>query len=116
MLDRDGVICKATHKEVAEWMARVYWNMAGSKILKNAWRKTGYDWFEGVVDKEDNDHNANGDGDSNGNNIGNDDSNGNGDNNVNVNFIFEDGKGNEDDIDEDYAKKGWDIVVEGGAK
>jgi hypothetical protein len=24
MLDRDGLICEATHKEVAEWMASVY--------------------------------------------------------------------------------------------
>ncbi len=37
MLDRDGVICEATRKEVAEWTASVYWNMGESKILKNAW-------------------------------------------------------------------------------
>jgi hypothetical protein len=33
----------------------------GSKILKNAWRKTGYDWFEGVVD----DNNDDDDGEDN---------------------------------------------------
>ncbi len=115
MLDQDGVICKATREEVAEWTASVYWNMMGSKILKNAWRKTGYDWFEGVVDKEDNDHNANGDGDSGGNDNGNNDGDGDGNNDINVDFIFDDGKGDEDDINEDFAKEGWDIVVEGGA-
>ncbi len=36
MLNQDGVIREATRKEVAEWMASVYWNMVGSKILKNA--------------------------------------------------------------------------------
>ncbi len=115
MLDQDGVICKATCKEVAEWTASVYWNMVGSKILKNAWRKTGYDWFEGVVDKEDNDHNTNSNGNSGGNDNGNDDGNGNGDDDVNVNFIFDNGKGDEDDINEDFAKEGWDIMVEWGA-
>jgi hypothetical protein len=26
--------------------------MIGNKLLKNAWQKTGYDWFEGVVEEE----------------------------------------------------------------
>ncbi len=115
MLDRDGVICNAMHEEVAEWTASVYWNMVGSKILKNAWQRTGYNWFESVVDKEDNYHNANSDGDSGGNDNGNNDGDGDGDNDVNVNFIFDDGEGDEDDINEDFAKEGWDIVVKGGA-
>ncbi len=38
--------------------------MMGSKILTNAWWKTGYDWFEGVGDNNNNDN----DGDDN--NIG----------------------------------------------
>jgi hypothetical protein len=84
--------------------------MVGSKILKNAWQKTGLDWFEGVGNN-DNDDNANGDGN------GNDDSNSNynnGDNaNVDFDFVFDDGKGNEDDINEDVAEEGWDIVEEG---
>jgi hypothetical protein len=111
MLDRDGVICEGTHEEVAEWMASVYWNMVGNKILENAWRKTGFDWFEGVGDdiKDDN-----ADGDGYGNNDG-DGNYGNKGKDANVDFIFNDGKGNEDDIDEDVAKEGWDIVDEGGA-
>ncbi len=115
MLDQDGVIRKAMHKEVAEWMASVYWNIVGSKILKNAWRKMGYNWFEGVVDKEDNDHNANGDGDSSSNIDGNDNGDGDDNNDIKVNFIFDDDKGDEDDIDEDFTKEGWDIMVKGGA-
>ncbi len=42
MLDRDGEICEATCKEVAELTASVCWNMVDSKILKNAWQKRGY--------------------------------------------------------------------------
>jgi hypothetical protein len=64
MLDKEGEICDATRKEVAEWTANVYWQMMGSKILKNVWQKTGYDWFEGVG----NDNNNDDDGDDN--NIG----------------------------------------------
>jgi hypothetical protein len=50
MLDKEGEICDATCKEGAEWMAVVYWQMKGSKILTNVWWKTRYDWFEGVGD------------------------------------------------------------------
>jgi hypothetical protein len=57
MLDKEGEIRDATLKEVAEWMAIVYWQLMGSKILKNAWWKTGYNWFEGVVDDNNNDDN-----------------------------------------------------------
>jgi hypothetical protein len=46
-------------KEVAEWTAIGYWQMMGSKILKNAWQKTGYDWFEGVGDDNNNNHDGN---------------------------------------------------------
>ncbi len=48
MLNKEVEIRDAMHKEVAEWTAIVYWQMMGSKILTNAWLKTGYDWFEGV--------------------------------------------------------------------
>jgi hypothetical protein len=37
MLNKESEISDAMHKEVAEWMAIVYWQMMGSKILKNAW-------------------------------------------------------------------------------
>jgi hypothetical protein len=59
MLNKEGEIRDATHKEVAEWTAIVYWQMEGSKILKNAWQKTGYDWFEGVGEDNNNDNDGN---------------------------------------------------------
>ena len=27
--------------------------MVGTRILRNCWRKTGFDWFPGLVDQED---------------------------------------------------------------
>jgi hypothetical protein len=65
-LERDGVICEAMCKEAAEWTASVYWNLVGSKILKNVWWKMGFNWFEGIGD-DNNNANANGDGNGNGN-------------------------------------------------
>jgi hypothetical protein len=110
MLDRGSVICEVTWEKVAEWMASIYQNMVGSRIIKNAWRKMGFDWFEGIGNDDDDD-NANGDGDG--------DNNGDGNyynkDNANVNFVFNNSKGKEDDIDEDVAEEGWDIVEEGGA-
>jgi hypothetical protein len=53
MLDTNGNIREATHKEVAAWTAEVFWNMMGMNFLKNAWQKMGYDWFEGVFEVED---------------------------------------------------------------
>jgi hypothetical protein len=58
MLNKEGEIHDATCKEVAKWTAIVYWQM-GSKILMNAWWKTGYDWFEGVGNDNNNDDGSN---------------------------------------------------------
>jgi hypothetical protein len=44
---------------------RCFWKFVGLLILRNAWRKKGYDWFPGVVDPDD-EHNKNSDDDSNG--------------------------------------------------
>ncbi len=46
---------------------RGFWEFldSGSRILRNVWRKTGYDWFPGVVDPDDQ-RNKNSDNDSNG--------------------------------------------------
>ncbi len=60
-------------------------------------------------DKNNNNANGNGDGDGDCNNDSY------GDDNANVDFVFNNGDGNEDDINEDVAKEGWDIVDEGGA-
>ena len=32
--------------------AAVFWELVGSQILQNSWRKTGFDWFPGVVDPD----------------------------------------------------------------
>jgi hypothetical protein len=69
---------------VAEWTAIVYWQMMGSKILTNGWRKTGYHWFEGVGGN----NNNNNDGDDN--DIGD------------VNNEFDVGNSNEDKSDFNY--------------
>ncbi len=111
VLDRDGAIRVAMHEEVAEWTASVYWDMVESKILKNVWRKMGFDWFEGVSNDDNSDKaDGNEDGDKDG-----DGDYDNEDDDTNVYFIFDDGKGNEDDINEDVAEEGWNIVDEGGA-
>ncbi len=52
MIDTISEIREVTCKEVAAWKAKVYWDMIGNEFLKNAWRKMGYDWFEGVVEEE----------------------------------------------------------------
>ncbi len=63
MINTTGEIREATRDEVAAWTAEVYWDMIRNELLKNAWRKTGYDWFKGVVEEEgaDSDGNENDD-------------------------------------------------------
>jgi hypothetical protein len=53
LLDETNEVRDATREEVSEWMAEVYWEMVGTRILRNCWRKTGFDWFPGLVDQED---------------------------------------------------------------
>jgi hypothetical protein len=38
------------------WVAEVFWGLNGKNLMRNAWRKTGYDLFfeEGVGDVTDN--------------------------------------------------------------
>ncbi len=64
MLHKEGEISDTTCEEVADWTAIVYWQLMGSKILKNVWQKTGYDWFEGMVDDNNNNNNGNDDNDT----------------------------------------------------
>jgi hypothetical protein len=63
LLDTTDKVRDATREEVSEWVAEVFWEFvdSGSRILRNAWRKTGYDWFPGVDDQR----NKNADDDSN---------------------------------------------------
>jgi hypothetical protein len=60
MIDTISEIREATCKEVAAWMVEVYWGMIRNKLCKNAWPKTGYNWFEGVVEEEGVDGDGNG--------------------------------------------------------
>ncbi len=55
LLDTTDQVRDATREEVSEWVAEVFWEFvdSGSRILQNAWRKTGYNWFPGVVDPDD---------------------------------------------------------------
>jgi hypothetical protein len=49
LLDQTNKVRDVTRKEVSEWMAAVYWELVGSRILRNCWRKMGFDWFPGLV-------------------------------------------------------------------
>jgi hypothetical protein len=53
LLDTTNEVRDATREEVSEWAAAVFWELVGSRILRNSWRKTGFDWFPGVVDPDD---------------------------------------------------------------
>ena len=53
LLDKTNEVRDATREEVSEWAAAVFWELVGSRILRNSWRKTGFDWFPGVVDPDD---------------------------------------------------------------
>jgi hypothetical protein len=52
MIDATNEVRDATRAEVIEWATATYWDMAlrGKRILRNAWRKTDYDWFPGAPD------------------------------------------------------------------
>ena len=49
LIDAMNEVRDATCTEVIEWVMVVFWDMAinNKKTLRNAWRKTGYDWFPG---------------------------------------------------------------------
>ncbi len=53
LLDKTNEVRNATREEVSEWAAAVFWELVGSRILLNSWRKTGFNWFPGVVDQDD---------------------------------------------------------------
>ena len=55
MIEATDTVRDAMHEEVAEWVAAVYWDMVGSKVLKKAWQKTEYDWFPGLACGNNND-------------------------------------------------------------
>jgi len=53
LLDTTNKVRDATREEVSKWAAAVFWELVGSRILQNSWRKTGFDWFPCVVDPDD---------------------------------------------------------------
>jgi hypothetical protein len=55
-IDRTGLVYAPTRKDISGWVAEVVWGLNGKNLMRNAWRKTGYDWFfeEGVGDVGDN--------------------------------------------------------------
>jgi len=79
LLDMTNEVRDATREEISEWAVAVFWELGGSRILRNSWRKTGFDWFPGVVDPDDiadggkggdDDHDNGNDGDDGGENDG----------------------------------------------
>ena len=84
LIDATNEVRDATREEVVEWATAAYWEMAITKkgILRNAWRKTAYDWFP--------------DGLANGGDEGDDDNDGGG-----VQNVSGDEDGDDDDEDED---------------
>jgi hypothetical protein len=51
-IDRTGLVYAPTREDISGWVAEVVWGLNGKQLMRNAWRKTGYNWFfeEGVGD------------------------------------------------------------------
>ena len=44
-IDRTGMVYAPTREDISSWVAQVVWGMDGKPLMRNAWRKTGYNWF-----------------------------------------------------------------------
>ena len=91
-----------TREEVSEWAAAVFWELVGSRILRNSWRKTGFDRFPGVVNPDD--IVEGGEGGDNGHDNGSDGDNGGDDDGYTSDdslFNSDDEEGEESEDDED---------------
>ena len=100
LLDTTNEVRDATREEVSEWAAAVFWELVGSRILRNSWRKTGFDWFPGVVDPDDIVEGGEGDNGSDGNDGGDDDGYTSADDSL-FDSDNEEGEESEDDEDSD---------------
>ncbi len=100
LLDATNEVRDATREEVSEWAAAVFWELVGSRILRNSWRKTGFDWFPGVVDPEDIVEGGEGDNGSDGDDGGDDDGYTSADDSL-FDSDNEEGEESEDDEDSD---------------
>ena len=107
LLDTTNEVHDAMREEVSEWAAAVFWELVGSRILRNAWRKTGFDWFPCMLDP---DNIVATDGDERNNDNDNDEGNGEGED-VGFDDLFEDSEDNED---EDSDDDNDDSMDEGG--
>ncbi len=58
-IDRTGLVYAPTREDISGWVAEVVWGMDGKDLMRNTWRKTGYDWF---LDEATADANDDGDG------------------------------------------------------
>ena len=49
-INQTGLVYAPTCEDISGWVAEVVWGLNGKNLMRNAWRKTGYDWFfeEGV--------------------------------------------------------------------
>ena len=117
LLEQTDKVRDATRKEVSEWMAAVFWEMVGSRVLRNCWRKTGYDWFPGLlIDQDDVVAASTGDGDDggdggdggNGNDGGDDDSGNNEDSYAYDELLFDSDEEGEESNDDDIEDEGDD--------
>ena len=46
-IDRTGIVYAPSRDDISSWVAKVVWGMDRKPLMRNAWRKTGYDWFPG---------------------------------------------------------------------
>ena len=107
LLDTTDEVRNVTREEDSEWAAAVFWELVGSRILQNSWRKTGFDWFQGVVDPDDIVNGGEGGDDGHGN--GSDGDNGGEDDRYTSDdslFDSNDEEGEESEDDEDSEDEG----------
>jgi hypothetical protein len=54
-IDRTGLVYAPTREDISGWVAEVVWGMGGKGLMRNTWRKMGYDWFsdEATADADD---------------------------------------------------------------
>jgi hypothetical protein len=53
-IKRNETMMSPSRAEVSAWVAEVSLEMRSLPMLKNTWKKTGYNWFEGEVVEEGN--------------------------------------------------------------
>ena len=53
-IERTGTVESPSWEEVSAWVAETSLEMRDLPMLKNAWKKSGYNWFEGEVVEEGN--------------------------------------------------------------